>query len=153
MEKLIMKQKFYECVLKKPPKSNSFLISSEKYRRLIEEVRKAKNGKKETRHYWLLRHYDILNANERDYLIYPIVGDSCNVLYYVTSEELFDVLYETHHQIGHRGRDGMKKQLNLRYKNITCLEIQTFLNLCGTCQQNKKSGRKPRDIPDILGMP
>ena len=135
-----MKEKFYEYINKIPQKANSYQMSSAKYFKLMNEVKVAKSGtNKENRHYWLLRHYDVINVNNEDKLVAPRVKDQ--VLYYAVLEELFDIMYETHTSIGHGGRDKMKNKLQQKYKNITLQEIQTFLNLCEPCM-NKRNGKK-----------
>lgn len=66
---------------------------------------------------------------------------SVEIKYYVTEDELFDILYNTHLSLGHGGRDRMNHQLTQRYKNITLTHIKIFLELCESCHQ-KKSGCK-----------
>ena len=52
-------------------------------------------------------------------LIVPIKETDTEVVFYITKDDLFDVLYDTHLAIGHGGRDRMVKELNKKYKNIT----------------------------------
>lgn len=122
MDKSRMKKKFYECINQRPQKANSCQMSSTKYFKLIDDLRAAKSGnRKENRHDWLLRHYDVVTVNTKEKLIAPMVKEQ--VLYYVVQEELFDILYETHASIGHGGRDRMRNELQQLYKNITVQDI------------------------------
>lgn len=112
-------------------------MCADKYNQLIEKVKAAKNRvKKENRDYWLLRHYDVLHIGGTEHLIAPVINK--DILYYAIFEEVFDILKATHHNIGHGGRDRMKKQLDKKYKNITANEIQIFLNICEVCLQKRK---------------
>lgn len=141
MDKQAMKDKFYQYIKNTPQKANGFRMTTERYTQLINDVKSAKSAqKKENRHFWLLKHYDTVYVGNVDKLIAPIADEK--VLYYVTVEELFEVLYETHLSIGHGGRDRMKKELNLRFKNITAQDIQTFLNNCEVCLKKRANEKK-----------
>lgn len=138
----IMRKKFYEILSNRDLKQNNFLFSAEKIARLIFEVKESKERqKKVSRDYWLLKHYDILNVDGAEKLIFPLSDASDTIKYYCASDELFDILHECHTSIGHGGRDRMVKELCRRFKNITQRDVQTFVNICGPCQQ-KKSGMK-----------
>lgn len=51
---------------------------------------------------------------------------------------MFDMLYEIHISIGHRGRDRIIKQLNRRYKNIIQNDIKLFFSVYEPCELNEK---------------
>lgn len=148
MDRNNMKKKFYEHINERPQKANSFQMSSAKYYKLIADVKAAKSGVKKNRHYWLLKHYDVVTINTEDKLIVPLVNGQ--LLYYVVLEELFDILYDTHAFVGHGGRDRMRTELQKRYKNITVQDIQTFLNLCERCLQKKKPKYDKRMLNSLL---
>lgn len=136
----IMKTKFETLLSQRDVKCNSVLLSREKYQKLIQEVKRAKVTQKKTpRIYWLLKHYDILDFEGEERLIVPMNNTNSFVIFYCSSDMLFDILYKTHLSIGHAGRDRMVKKLNTQYKNITHSDVQTFLNLCETCQHKRKS--------------
>lgn len=44
--------------------------------------------------------------------------------------------------IGHLGRDRMMHEMNVRYKNITQVQIAEFLKCCEVCQQKKRDAKK-----------
>ncbi|XP_071051574.1 SCAN domain-containing protein 3-like [Onthophagus taurus] len=77
----------------------------------------------------------IKKVNGIEKLIVPMQENDSEVIFYVTQEDLFDVLYDIHLAIGHGGRDRMIKELNKKYKNITQKHIKSFLNICEGCQQ------------------
>lgn len=89
-------------------KQNAFRLSKEKIDSLIVEVKMAKNSEKKiNRHYWLLKHHDVLTVEGDDYLIYPLTKENPKARYYCPTETVFDELYEIHTSIGHGGRDRM----------------------------------------------
>lgn len=143
MDENIMRLTFNEriksIVLNKREDNNAFLSTSD-YCNVIEQVKKSKKclktfGEKKTvKDYRTVRKYDILIQNGKECLIKPM--DKKNViLYYVTTDELFDILYETHCAIGHGGRNRMVIELKNKYCNITNETIMVFLKLCAHCQK------------------
>lgn len=142
-KKAAMKEKFESLLNKRDVKENSSLLTREKLLSLIADVKKSKTSdKKVPRDYWLLQHYDVLEVQGVEKLIVPVTNATPDVMFYCSSDSLFDILYETHLSIGHGGRDRMIKELNRRYKNITQNDIKIFLNFCESCQQKRKAGRK-----------
>lgn len=135
-----MKQSFYNLLVNKTVPVNCFNLPAKKYNSLIEEVKYAKStNKKENRHYWLLRRYDVLNDAKGEHLIYP-GSKGKPARFYVKYEDVFDILHEIHAFFGHVGRDKMKKKVMLQYKNITVQNISDFLKLCVRCvSKNKKN--------------
>ncbi|XP_035207888.1 KRAB-A domain-containing protein 2-like [Stegodyphus dumicola] len=75
-------------------------------------------------------------------LIVPVTDAKPDVIFYCSSDMLFDIIYETHVSIGHGGRDHIIKQLNRRYKNITQNDIKLFLSVCESCQQKRNMRKK-----------
>lgn len=143
MDENTMRVKFNEkiksIILNKREDNNAFLSTSE-YGNLIEQVKRSKmclktfGEKKTVKDYRTVRKYDILVQNGKECLIRPV--DEKNViLYYVTTDELFDILYETHFAIGHGGRNRMVIELKNKYCNITNETIMVFLKLCTHCQK------------------
>ncbi|XP_076383741.1 uncharacterized protein LOC143260987 [Megalopta genalis] len=51
-----------------------------------------------------LKRFDVLKINDEEKLIVPLKPGETNIQYYVTNEELYSILYETHTRIGHGGR-------------------------------------------------
>jgi hypothetical protein len=81
-------------------------------------VAKSVKGK-QTVHYRRLKRCDILNTGGEEKLIVPLSGEKTEILYYVTFDELFNVIHEAHITFGHGGRTCMIKELNRKYKNVT----------------------------------
>lgn len=59
----------------------------------------------------------LVKGNEK--LIEAINGETDKIWSYLHSEDLFDILHDTHLSIGHGGRTCMEKELQAKYKNIT----------------------------------
>lgn len=117
---------------------NSILFSKAKYSELIKHVKEAKTRiKKEPCDYRRLKRYDIINTDGIDRLITPLNNNKTNVQYFVHTDELFDILHETHITVEHGGREKMERELHLRYKNVTRETVMLYVNLCKYCQEKR----------------
>jgi hypothetical protein len=86
-------------------KDNNFYLSSERYNSLLSEVKEAKSVKgKQTVHCWRLKRYDILNTGGEEKLTVPLSAEKTEIRYYVTFDELFNVIHEAQIAVGHGGR-------------------------------------------------
>jgi hypothetical protein len=92
--------------------------------------------------YRRLKRFDILKVSDEEKLIVPLKPGETNIQYYVTNDELFNILSETHIRTGHGGRTRMLKELQVRYKNITYEVIMLYLNLCKQCQMKYSAPKK-----------
>lgn len=108
---------------------NCFYFSQQKYSKILSEVVSAKIKCNTPLDYRRLKRFDVLKINDEEKLIVPLKPGETNIQYYVTYEELYSILYETHTRIGHGGRTCMLKELQVKYKNIT-YEVVMYLNLC-----------------------
>jgi hypothetical protein len=72
------------------------------------------------------------------------------ILYYVTFDELFNVIHEAHTVVGHVGRTRMIKDLNRKYKNVSVESIVTYLRLLEPCQKKQKTPKKGIIVKPIL---
>ncbi|XP_059152523.1 KRAB-A domain-containing protein 2-like [Physella acuta] len=123
--------------------NNSFILSKDKYIAIIEDVKQAKAKQtKKTVDYRRLNKYDVIEVDVKEKLIVPLTEDNGAILYYVHSEELFDLINETHLKIGHGGRTRMEKELKRKYKNITKEIITMYLRLCKPCQTKLSNPKK-----------
>ncbi|XP_057654773.1 KRAB-A domain-containing protein 2-like [Diorhabda carinulata] len=92
--------------------------------------------------YRRLKRFDVLKINDKEKLIAPLKPGETNIQYYVTNEELYSILHETHTRIGHGGRIRMLKELQAKYKNITYEVVMLYLNLCKQCQMKYSAPKK-----------
>ena len=139
---LLMKERFYsELRIKRESAStkNRVFIDNLRYTQLLEEISTAKIlDKKTPRDYWLLKHYDVITVGQTRKLIFPVNAPNAVIKYYVSDDELFQVIHDAHKDIGHGGRDRMLKELSQPYKNLTRHDIELYLQLCEPCQQKQK---------------
>ncbi|KAJ8935409.1 hypothetical protein NQ314_012828 [Rhamnusium bicolor] len=114
---------------------NSVYLSNEKYELIKDQVKQGKQEIKKTAlSYRHLAKYDIINVGNEEKLIVPLKGGNEQFLYYVKNEELFNMFFETHINIGHGGRTRMLNKLNDKYKNIT-RGNNAFPKFCIPCQK------------------
>ena len=138
-----MKEMFYSSLAKLPTSGNSVRIEDQKYEEIVQQViiAKGKTTGKTPPMYKLLKRYDIVNVLGLTKLISPLTGDD-NVRYFVKYGDLFDLIYESHVEIGHKGCDAMVKHVNRKYVNITYKEIQALLQCCRQCLEKRKMKKK-----------
>lgn len=88
-----------------------------------------------------MKRFDLIKVGDSEKLIYP-VSDNSVIKYYVTNEELFDIIHDVHFSIGHRGRNRMTKEIKKKFKNVTIEATMLYLNLCEICQKKSKLPEK-----------
>lgn len=148
-----MRSKFYDLfnklISQKRTDNNSYFNLSE-YSDQISKVKESKKIlstkglKKSVKDYRMVRKYEILMVNGKERLIKPVSESNNIMLYYVSNEELFDILHTTHSSIGHGGRNRMVAEIKNKYCNITKETIMLYLQLCSHCQ--KKSTNRKRGL-------
>ncbi|KAL3265487.1 hypothetical protein HHI36_009691 [Cryptolaemus montrouzieri] len=112
---MTMKQRFYEIMdeLVVNKKDNKFNLDKDKYAKCLEKVKTAENiRKKEAVYYRHIKRHDILTIGSEENLIAPIKEDNGEIRYYVCSDDLFNILEETHFSVGYRERTRMLKECN-----------------------------------------
>lgn len=124
--------------------SNNVYLSKSAYSEILEEMETAKSKKcyKSALDYQRLKRYDVLNVGAESKLIGPLLKEDAKIKYFVSCDQLFDIIHNSHLSTGHGGRKKMLKDLNEKYKNVTVESIMLYLSLCRACQQNTKGKRK-----------
>ncbi|XP_018330198.1 KRAB-A domain-containing protein 2-like [Agrilus planipennis] len=127
---------------------NSQIFTRAVYLNKVEKVKqsKAKQAGKQPQDYHRLRTYDVTSVGNEERLIVPIKEGDSMTKYYVYTEEIFQILHETHLAIGHGGRNRMEKELSNKYKNITREIIVIYLNLCKVCQKRMNVSKKDFEV-------
>lgn len=118
---------------------NSRYLSSEKYERIISEVKaaKEKGGKgREPHEYRLIARYDIL-YDKQDKLILPMTENNFQIKYFAKMSEIFSIVHEAHVNVGHGGRQKVCKEINNKYVNVPREAVSIYLELCQVCKQKK----------------
>ncbi|XP_063803341.1 KRAB-A domain-containing protein 2-like [Pseudophryne corroboree] len=143
---VVDKQLFYDCfqsLLSEKREDNSMYLTTEKYSEIIEQVKIAKlEKKKSSLSYRRLKRFQICCVGDKEKLIAPLSETSTSVQYYITNEDMYDVLHEAHVNTGHGGKHRMLAELKKSYKNVTQEVVLLFLKLCLTCQQKLSSQKK-----------
>ena len=141
-----MKEKFYKIFEKRMQKrgANNQVFTKERYEQLVSDINDIKNNrpKKEARDYSLSKRYDVMQINNIDKLIYPVVEGNTTIIYYVTKEEIFDKLNEAHIDTGHGGPNRMYKEVQKKYKSITQEHISLYLSICTSCLKKSSVPKK-----------
>jgi uncharacterized protein YqgV (UPF0045/DUF77 family) len=91
-----------------------------------------------------------VNTGGEEKLTLPLSAEKTEILYYVSFEELFNVIHEAHINVDHGGRTRMIKELNRKYKNVTVESIVTYLRLCERYQKNQRTLKKGLIVNPIL---
>ncbi|VVC40965.1 Ribonuclease H-like domain,Integrase, catalytic core [Cinara cedri] len=144
-----MRTKFDETVaaiLSQKRDDNKAFLSADEYRCRLQQLKRSKialrtaGQKKSTSDYRLVRRYDVLTVDGRERLVRPrgAADDRQRPLFYVTNDELFDVLHKAHCDIGHGGRNRMIAELKTNYCNVTKESVMTYLKLCARCRGRRK---------------
>lgn len=136
-----MKDRFNLKLGQKSFSRNSDFITGERYAQLIVEVEnaKCKDRKRESMDYRRIARFDVLSVGTTKKLIVPISRSGNNeIIYFVSTDELFDIIHDAHMTLGHGGRCRLEKQLKSKYKNISRDAIMMYLNVCDVCHEKKR---------------
>lgn len=139
------RQRFLEEVLRsEDEKSTHFnVLTKEKYFALMQQVEEAKKTeKKSPLQQRRLKRFDVVEIGGVKKLI-ARNEENTNIKYYLTADELYDVIDAAHVAVGHGGRDRMLAETSKKFANITKEMICLFLSMCVVCQQ-KKTKKKER---------
>lgn len=148
MDVTFMKNKFNEnlnlCLSNK--KSNNTFLTRSDYEKFVEKVLKLKESreKKVCADYYVLKRFDIIEVSSVKKLIKPLLTESEKPIFFVAIDEIFDIIHDTHVNIGHGGRNRIQYAVKEKYANVTKEVIMLYLPLCLVCQ--KKSSNKKRGL-------
>ncbi|XP_060836162.1 KRAB-A domain-containing protein 2-like [Rhopalosiphum padi] len=139
------RERFYECFYKivNEKNNNSVYLSAVKYNEIVSEIKNVRSsGIKSNKAYRILKRYDLITIGEENKLILPLLEGNTNILYYITDENIYDVLHDVHLSIGHGGKHRMNAEVKKKYKNITQEAVSINLKFCESCQSKQKSKSK-----------
>ena len=106
---------------------------------LIQKVEKAKKTeKKSPLQQRRLKRFDVVEIGGVKKLTARNEGNTNNIKYYLTADELYDIIDAAHIAVKHGGRDKMLAETSKKFANITKEMICLFLFMCMICQQKKK---------------
>ncbi|XP_017772782.1 PREDICTED: uncharacterized protein LOC108559909 isoform X5 [Nicrophorus vespilloides] len=134
---------------------NNVYLSRDAYDKVLEDVinAKQKTHSKTPVDYRRLQRYDVARVGEELKLISPISSNNKYIKYFVTMDELFDVIEDAHLMTGHGGRSRVLNLLNTKYKNVTVESVMLYLSLCKACYNKNKGGRQKRRQPELDSGP
>uniref|UniRef100_A0A1B6DP93 Integrase zinc-binding domain-containing protein n=1 Tax=Clastoptera arizonana TaxID=38151 RepID=A0A1B6DP93_9HEMI len=134
------RERFMTTVLQSEnEKSTHFnVLTKDKYQQLINEVETAANTDKKTPlQQRCLKRFGVIDIGGVKKLV--AAGErNEDIKYYLTVDELYDVIDAAHGAVGHGGRDRMLAETSKKYANITKEEIQLYLSMCQVCHMKKK---------------
>ncbi|XP_060882125.1 KRAB-A domain-containing protein 2-like [Metopolophium dirhodum] len=78
------------------------------------------------------------------------LDNDSDVLYYVTVDELFEVIHTAHLTVGHGGRNRTMAVLKTKYCNVTTEAVMGYLGLCSNCQVKQSNPKRGLVTKPIL---
>ncbi|KRZ01635.1 KRAB-A domain-containing protein 2, partial [Trichinella zimbabwensis] len=93
----------------------------------------------------LKNNFKILCLNNTERLL-----DARSGRYFISVEEMFDVIHDVHLTTGHGGRDRILYEVKKKYANVTRLAVKTFIELCENCQLKQTTSRKSLIVKPII---
>jgi hypothetical protein len=79
-----------------------------------------------------LKHFDVSKVTNKNMLNVPSKAGKTNTQYYITNNEMYNILYEIHIRNGHSGRTHMlKKKTQLQQKLFS---VSSKSDTCYLCQ-------------------
>lgn len=134
--------------LRKRKESNSPYLTKAKYNALIRQV-KAENKKNKGKNTspcdnFQERSFDIVREKKRERLIVPSRDKRLKgkLIYYITKDEIYDIINNIHLKTNHGSKNVVIKYLNARYKNITYESVNIYLSLCKVCKERSQAKAK-----------
>ncbi|XP_031332774.1 KRAB-A domain-containing protein 2-like [Photinus pyralis] len=138
------RERFMTTVLQSEnDKSTHFnVLTKDKYQQLINEVETAANTDKKTPlQQRRLKRFSVIDIGGVKKLVAARERNE-NIKYYLTVDELYDVIDAAHVAVGHGGRDRMLAETSKKYANITKEEIQLYLSMCQVCHMKKNKKKQ-----------
>ena len=131
--------RFKRELFKKYKACKKVYIPKEEYFLIIDQQKMISvDTKKKTHEYYLISKFEILQCGDVEKLIKKQLREEDTHLYYVSTEDTFDIIKRAHISTGHGGRDRTVKELSNQYVNVTHEDVELFKPLCVDCQQKRK---------------
>lgn len=129
---------------------NSAYMDRETYSKFIQETKEAQNQKsKTTRDFRRLKRFAVCTVNGEERLIVPLQGQQ-QMQFFVTTDQLYDVIAEAHLASEHKGRNVLMPMLQQKYKNVTKEAVQIYLELCPTCLLKKRVKKRGLTVKPMV---
>ncbi|CAF0929491.1 unnamed protein product [Rotaria sordida] len=118
------------------------VYSQDRLEQILSESIQAKEkepGDRTAKDYRRIKRFDIVDVQGKQRLVAARTdNDDKEIRFFVSIEEMFDIIDYTHKKMNHGGRDRLWPILSKQYANIPREVIQTYLKMCDYCCKRRK---------------
>ena len=118
------------------------VYSQDRLEQILSESVQAKEkepGDRTAKDYRRIKRFDIVDVQGKQRLVAARAdNDEKDIRFFVSIEEMYDIINYTHKKMNHGGRDRLWPILSKQYANIPREVIQTYLKMCDYCCKRRK---------------
>jgi hypothetical protein len=118
------------------------VYSQDRLEQILSESIQAKEkepGDRTAKDYRRIKRFDIVDVQGKQRLVAARAdNDEKDIRFFVSIEEMYDIIDYTHKKMNHGGRDRLWPILSKQYANIPREVIQTYLKMCDYCCKRRK---------------
>jgi hypothetical protein len=118
------------------------VYSQDRLEQILSESVQAKEkepGDRTAKDYRRIKRFDIVDVQGKQRLVAARAdNDDKDIRFFVSIEEMYDIIDYTHKKMNHGGRDRLWPILSKQYANIPREVIQTYLKMCDYCCKRRK---------------
>jgi len=118
------------------------VYSQDRLEQILSESIHAKEkepGDRTAKDYRRIKRFDIVDVQGKQRLVAARAdNDDKDIRFFVSIEEMYDIIDYTHKKMNHGGRDRLWPILSKQYANIPREVIQTYLKMCDYCCKRRK---------------
>ena len=118
------------------------VYSQDRLEQILSESIQAKEkepGDRTAKDYRRIKRFDIVDVQGKQRLVAARSdNDDKDIRFFVSIEEMYDIIDYTHKKMNHGGRDRLWPILSKQYANIPREVIQTYLKMCDYCCKRRK---------------
>lgn len=118
------------------------VYSQDRLEQILSESIHAKEkepGDRTAKDYRRIKRFDIVDVQGKQRLVAARSdNDDKDIRFFVSIEEMYDIIDYTHKKMNHGGRDRLWPILSKQYANIPREVIQTYLKMCDYCCKRRK---------------
>ena len=118
------------------------VYSQDRLEQILSESIQAKEkepGDRTAKDYRRIKRFDIVDVQGKQRLVAARPdNDDKDIRFFVSIEEMYDIIDYTHKKMNHGGRDRLWPILSKQYANIPREVIQTYLKMCDYCCKRRK---------------
>jgi hypothetical protein len=118
------------------------VYSQDRLEQILSESIQAKEkepGDRTAKDYRRIKRFDIVDIQGKQRLVAARADhDDKDIRFFVSIEEMYDIIDYTHKKMNHGGRDRLWPILSKQYANIPREVIQTYLKMCDYCCKRRK---------------